>query len=214
MALKMYLSRAPRYENITAKDIELMELFFSWKQENEAKGPYACKTFEEWCGHSESELPNLHVMKFFHPFYTMQTREMEGIGEVAVYGILEQLARLVKTNQVFNWFCNNVMNGKAERQYYEVSKDQIQALLDICYQVKQGFTLVRDGKDEYEKEYSVDNEVAAKLLPTMSEQGYFFGSIDYDTAYAHGVVKTIEALENILNTTDFKTQIIYFNATW
>jgi hypothetical protein len=51
-------------------------------------------------------------------------------------------------------------------------------------------------------------------LPLLEEQGDFFGSKDYDINYAAHVLEMIDIIENILKTTDFKKETVYFNATW
>jgi hypothetical protein len=48
----------------------------------------------------------------------------------------------------------------------------------------------------------------------MEEQGYFFGSKSYDVNYAKHVIEMIDIIENILNTTNFEEETVYFNAIW
>jgi hypothetical protein len=208
MALIMYFTRAPRYENISTKDIKLMESFFAWKHENEIAGAHSGGTFEEWCGHSESELPNLYVMKYFYQFYAKREMYVEGIGRNMTYGIFEQLSRLVKANQVFGWFYQNVMNSKKDHEYYEITQNQLKEFLGICNKVKDGFTLSGTGN------YVVNEDIAKEFLPVFSESGYFFGGTSYDENYANNIIEVIEVINNILTTTDFDKQTIYFNAIW
>lgn len=214
MALIMYLTRTPRYENITIKDIQLIESYFRWQHEKEIGSKYASDTFEKWCGHSVNELPNNEILEYFKPFYSKRTVYIEGIGRAESYSICEQTARLVKTNQIFNWFTVNVMNNNVDKEYYEVSKVKLEALYEACQKVKDKFTLL--GKNQYsnENEYAVDEQTANELLPVMKEVGYFFGPSEYNELYADQIIKTMNIISEILSTTDFNNQAIYFNAIW
>lgn len=204
MALIMYFTRAPRYKNITIKDIKMMESYFRWQYEKAIGSRYGNGTFENWCGHSESELPETEVIDYYKHFFTKKTIHIEGIGKQESNSVVEQLARLVKTNHIFNWFIKNVMDNVINQEYYEVTKEQLESFLQTCYKVK----------DTFNNEHSVDENVAKELLPLMDEAGYFFGPNTYSEFYTDSVVKVIEIVDNILKTTDFEKQTIYFNATW
>lgn len=214
MALIMYLRRAPRYENISAKDIQLIESYLSWQHEKEIGSKYASETFEKWCGHSEKELPGKDAIDYYKPFFTTKTAYVEGLGEMNGYSLFEQLARLVKENHVFNWFIKNVMYGKTNREYYEVTEAQLRKFLEACEKVKEGFAV--SGKNEYsgEYEYDIDESIAKETLPFMEKTGYFFGPSTYDDWYAKAVFKAVDIVRNILETTNFDKQTVYFNATW
>ena len=214
MALIMYLTRAPRYENITAKEVHLIESYLNWQREKEIGSKYASETFEKWCGHSESELPDKNVINYYKPFFTEKTEYVEGLGEMKGYTLFEQLARLVKENHIFNWFIKNVMNDNADKEYHEVTKNQLEKLLNACDTAKESFEIL--GKNGYtgEYEYRVDESIAKRILPFMEVVGYFFGSSEYDSWYANMVIKTSDVIRSILSTTDFDKQIIYFKATW
>lgn len=214
MSLIMYLTRAPRYEKIQIKDVQLIESYFRWQHEKEIGSKYASETLEKWCGHSESELPAREVIEYYKPFYAKKTIYFEGIGKGEGYSLFEQTARLVKTNQIFNWFINNVMNGNIDKEYYEVTKEQLSALYETCIKVRDSFTLIGKNKYSNENEYAVDEQIANELLPLMKEVGYFFGPSEYNDFYAEQVIKTIDIVGAILSTTNFDNQVIYFNAIW
>lgn len=208
MSLIMYLNRAPRYKDITIQDIKLMESFFRWHHENETKGSHSGGSFEQWCGHSESELPNLHTIKYFYEFYKKRTVYAEGVGAQEVFSILEQTSRIVKANQIFGWFYKNVMHKQANKNYFEVTKSQLESLLSDCKKVKDSFVVTENNK------YIVDESIAKEHLPVFENGGYFFGSINYDETYAKQVVDMITIIEDILEATNFDKQVIYFNAIW
>ena len=68
-----------------------------------------------------------------------------------------------KSNQIHNWFVQNVQEGIDECQEAYVSRDQLKELRDTCQKV-------------------LDNrDLAEQLLPTTG--GFFFGGTDYDKWY-------------------------------
>ena len=82
-----------------------------------------------------------------------------------------------KANQIHNWFVENVQNGNDDCNKYYVSVKQLKELLDLCLQVR-------------------DNpELASELLPT--QDGFFFGSNDYDEDYFYDIEDTITELSKI-----------------
>lgn len=214
MALIMYLTRAPRYKDITAKEIMLMESYFQWQHEKEIGSKYASETFEKWCSHSENELPDKKTINYYRTFFNKKEMYVEGIGKVQINSLFEQLARFVKTNHIFNWFIKNVMSNNVDKEYHEVTKEQLEIFIETCIKVKNSFTFIGKNKYTNEDEYNVNEDIAKELLPLMEDVGYFFGPHVYNDFYAEQVIKAIEVVNNILSTTDFKNQAIYFNATW
>lgn len=213
MALIMYLTKAPKYDNTTAKEIMLIEDFLHWRHENKIKSRYRCESFEQWGGVSESELPDKYTIEHYRQFYTKKHMYVDGVGQEVCYSIFDQLAHFVKANQVFNWFIKNVMNGNIDNEYYEVTENHLKSLLDVCNKVKEGFNFI--GTDDYYgDQYDVDVEIASNLLPTMEERGYFFGTGNYGRVYVKQVNEVIDVVKNILETTDFEKETVYFNATW
>ena len=68
-------------------------------------------------------------------------------------------------------------------------------------------------KPMYEEgEYIENPEVCEDYLPC--QDGFFFGSTNYDQWYMQDITYTIEALTKILEETDFKTQMVYYRASW
>lgn len=211
MALIMYLTKAPRYksvitdeyETIPREDIVLIEKYFNWKRARE-EGKYSCDTLEEWCGIPESKLPHKYIVNYYRDFYVEKEMYLEHIGDCEGYSLFDQMLRLVKANHIFNWFINNVMGGKMDKKYYEVTKDQLESLLDTCNKVRESFT---DGR-------IVNEDIAKELLPLMDKKGLFFGADNYGEAYADQVIKVTEMVDIILKTTNFEEEVVYFNAIW
>lgn len=207
MALIMYLNKAPRYKNIVtdqyesipAKDIILVEKYFNWGMARDS-GKYSCDTLEEWCGIPESELPHKYIVNYYGEHFTVKKTYSELAGENERHAIFEHLARIVKANQIFNWFVKNIMNNSMTMEYYEVSKEQLESLLQTCKKVLDG--------------ENVNENAAMELLPLMQEGGYFFGTNSYNEIYTSQVISVIGIVENILATTNFEKETIYFNAVW
>lgn len=214
MALIMYLTKAPRYQNIitdeyetiSRDDIVLIDKYFNWKRAK-AEGKDSGNTLEEWCGISEDKLAHKYIVNYYNEFYLKKTVYHEYMGEVETYSIFDQLARMVKANQIFNWFINNVMNNTVDHNYYEVTKENLECLLTACNTVQNCFDY-NDGK------YTVNENIAKECLPLMDQRGLFFGTDSYNEVYADQVIETIKIVNNILETTDFEKEVVYFNAIW
>ena len=95
-----------------------------------------------------------------------------------------------KANQIHAWFVKHVQGGVDNCEEYRVTREQLQLLVDNC-------KLVLMNKEE-----------AVNLLPT--QEGFFFGSYEYDEFYWQDIQDTIDQLEKVLTqypeTWDFKYQ--------
>ena len=109
--------------------------------------------------------------------------------------------------------------------YYDVSKEQIKELLEICITIKnkskmqKGF--VKNGETYkngmwcpcYEEgEYIINPEIASELLPT--QDGFFFGGTAYDQWYMENIKSTIDILTKTLEETDFDREMVVYNSSW
>jgi hypothetical protein len=139
--------------------------------------------------------------------------------------IFEEVGYWRKANAIHKWFVDNVQNEVDDCGYYEVSKEQLEELLDICIKVRDGSKIVKgwiqngetykDGKwlpCMEEGEYIENPEVAEELLPTQG--GFFFGSTSYDQWYMEDITDTIDILTKVLETTDFDREIISYHSSW
>jgi hypothetical protein len=113
-----------------------------------------------------------------------------------------------KSNQIHSWFVNNVQEGKDDCGTYDVSREQLEELRNICVRIRDE-TVMKKGKiangysyDGGKKipimedgEIMVNAELAKELLPCV--EGFFFGSNDYDNWYMEDIKSTIEQLDRI-----------------
>lgn len=83
-----------------------------------------------------------------------------------------------KANHVHQWFVQNVQDGVDNCGYYWVSRERLQELVDLC------------------KSIVADHSLAKKLLPT--QDGFFFGSTEYDEWYFSDLQDTVDGLEKAL----------------
>ena len=99
-----------------------------------------------------------------------------------------------KSNQIHNWFVENVQWGEDDCGYYDVSKEQLIELRDVCQKV-------------------IDNpKLAQKLLPT--QDGFFFGSTDYDEWYFEDLKFTINELTKLINDEENGYDWYEYHSSW
>lgn len=106
----------------------------------------------------------------------------------------EEVAYWRKANQIREWFNSHLENGVENCEYVQVSKEDLEQLLEDCKKVLENHDLAED------------------LLPTSS--GCFFGSTAYDEWYFEDLEDTIKMLEKILKETDFENESIYYYEWW
>lgn len=84
-----------------------------------------------------------------------------------------------KANHIHKWFVDNVQDGTDDCGVYDVSRNDLNVLVDLCKQVL------------------ADKSKAEELLPTAS--GFFFGSTEYDEGYFNDLESTIKQIEKALS---------------
>lgn len=204
MGLDMYLNRFPRYKNVSANQIIVIENYFDWMRAKEEKSKYANCDFNQWCGHNESELPNKEIMNYFKQFYKAHCT-----GDYTYYTISEEVGYWRKCNAIHNWFVNHVQDGIDDCEYHhEVTKEILEKLYNDCCTVLQNSELT----SEDNRNVIIDATVAESILPTQC--GFFFGNTDYDEWYIDSLKHTIDVIDNIIKTTNFETQMIYYHSSW
>lgn len=115
---------------------------------------------------------------------------IDSINNNRISNIEEEVACWRKSNQIHNWFVQNIQDGNDDCGDYYVSKESLKKLIDLC------------------KEVLADKSKAETLLP--SSAGFFFGSTEYDEWYFKDLTKTIDMLEPLLEESgDF-----YYHSSW
>jgi hypothetical protein len=223
MGLDMYLYKVKRYGNATLKEIIETGNYVDWMKRPMDK--YTDCTPEQWCGCDETYVRHdliEEISKDYIKRYSAWDKEQE-------YGyetILQNVAYWRKANAIHKWFVEKVQDGIDNCEEYQVTKSQLEELLDRCIKVIKDSRVVNgkiyDGtswsKEEGEVEHWIDGKVIADtstaeaLLPTAS--GFFFGSTGYDEWYLKDITDTIDQLIKILTETDFDNWIVYYHSSW
>lgn len=130
-----------------------------------------------------------------------------------------------KANHIHYWFVEHVQDGFDQCHPYQVTKDNLEELLETCNKVIKSSKMIpghvidyfefKNGKEvpHYIEGLVIKNpSVAKELLPVY--RGFFFGSYDYDDYYLKAIYKTVEIISKILDTFDFDTNTLYYQSSW
>ena len=225
MGLDMYLNKMPRYKNTKGETVNVIENYLDWQKAKEEGSECANGTFKEWCGY-DGNLPPQDRIDFYKQFYKKRYSTWDTERKYGWYRIIEQVGYWRKANHIHDWFVNNIQDGEDDCSYHrEVTKEDLEKLLDVCETVLKNCELVdgiqQDGEDykdgkwvPYYRQgkFVKDTSVAEELLPTTG--GFFFGSTNYDEYYVDSIKNTIDIITKVLKTTDFETDMIYYVSSW
>lgn len=205
MGLDMYLQKVKRIGKTTPKELVATDSYFSYLER-----PEDCKdcTLEEWCGISANEVNMLVVMnykdEYIHRYASWDENKQYGWKT-----IFETMASWRKANHIHKWFVDNVQDGNDNCGTYEVTKEQLEELLNICKRVVDESNFIELNEHEG---YIEDPSIAEELLPRTS--GFFFGDIEYDKWYLEDIEHTIKVIEDVLKTINFEKEIIMYSSSW
>lgn len=139
-------------------------------------------------------------------------KPVTGIQPESISFVEEEVMYWRKANHIHGWFVANVQNGEDDCGRYEISTNQLRQLLDTCERVIESSRLVDgqvhagtewnaehpNGRQIYEPGKVIeDPTVARELLPT--QEGFFFGSQQYDERYLEDVVATCDWVRRMLD---------------
>lgn len=193
--LSMSLIRSPRLDDVTIQQMRAVEYWFSYCNR---PVKYQDDSFENWCGLSEDALPSQEVIKELEPYYVARFAPYDTEHRWGSKSILHIIDYWNGGNHVHKWFVDHVQNGKDDYKIHqECTKIALEELLDACKHVIA----------------SVDPAHAAKkwLLSDEKAQEQYNEYSDFDI---NGVERTMNIIENVLATTDFKKQKIYYCSHW
>ena len=226
MGLDQYLNRMPRYKNTTVREVNAIEQYFSWLEARKQKSKFANCTFKEWCGIDDAELPAKDVIEFYKPFYTCKYYAWDTNHEYGHNRIKEEVGYWRKANQIHKWFVDHVQDGEDDCDYHhECTKEVLEELLATCEKVLAGTVMTygkvvngytfKNGKQVpcYEDgKVIVNPEFCHDLLPLTD--GFFFGNQQYNEWYLEDIADTVKILNEVLATTDFETQMVFYRSSW
>lgn len=222
MGLDMYLMKARRIGNVSAKDVIDINEYLDWNNNEEARTKY---TLKEWCGTEISD-NNIKLSKEYESDFIDRYWLFDVEKSYPRKRIYKEVACWRKANAIHKWFVDNIQDGNDDCGVYEVSEEQLRELLELCkivaghselvdgkikngYKIDKNFNeipIMEDGK------YIKNPKIASSLLPTT--RGCFFGSTDYDQWYYADIEKTIYYLEDILRETNFEHEIVMYASSW
>lgn len=99
-----------------------------------------------------------------------------------------------KANHIHAWFVKNVQNGVDNCQAYDVAHSDLMKLHKVCV-------------DTLSNRHNAERD-----LPTQS--GFFFGGTEYDDWYFSSLEDTIEKIEKVLESFDFKIWSLTYRSSW
>lgn len=113
-------------------------------------------------------------------------------GNLKSISVEMEVAYWRKVNSVHKWFVDTCQDGEDDCRQTYVSREQLEALLELC------------------KAVVADHSKADDLLPT--QDGFFFGSTEYDEWYFKDLEDTVRQLENALQLDD--TWDFVYHSSW
>lgn len=117
---------------------------------------------------------------------------MKEINLSRIYEITEEVGYWRKANAIHKWFVEKVQKGEDDCKEYYVSREQLQELLADVVVVLRA------------------RHLAPALLPT--QEGFFFGSYDYDEWYWKDMEETKVLLEGLL--AEQEGGEFYYHSSW
>ena len=226
MGLDMYLYRFPRFKGYGPEQLMAADEYFDGL-ESESGQEYG---FEEWCGAKESDLPSKEDMEYLKGQRHIRFADWDTDQRYPHMRAYENVMYWRKANAIHRWFVNNVQGGEDDCEFhFEVTKEVLKKLRDVCKEVLKSAVLVQ-GKIEngysfemvngkikkiphmVEGKYILDTSVCEELLPT--EEGFFFGGTGYNEYYLNDVEDTFEICCQLLDKTDFDSQMNYYRSSW
>lgn len=110
--------------------------------------------------------------------------------------ITEEVGYWRKFNALHNWFVQNCQDGEDDCGEHSVEVSQIKKLIPVL------------------EEIIANPDKAHELLPT--QQGFFFGSQNYDEYYFEDVRYTIELFKNLVEEMENTDGIsdLYYRSSW
>ena len=137
---------------------------------------------------------------------------------------VDELIYWRKANAIHRFFLENgeiVQDGVSAI----ISKEVIEDLLDKCNEVLEK-AIVKEGKINVGRQFKdgewieltrdgkyIENvDEIESILPT--QDGFFFGSTDYDEFYLEDIKWTKEQLEKVLKEVDFNQNEVVYDSSW
>lgn len=136
------------------------------------------------------------------------------VNEKKIVAIVEEAAYWRKVNSVHQWFVKNIQDGEDDCGSYNVNVEELMQLAKVCMSVHGYYLQNKDNHSGAPNKKA--KEFAAAQLPV--QQGFFFGSSEYDKYYFKDLKETIEMLrpliEDTLDENNKMHQWFKYNSSW
>lgn len=215
MPLIMHFIKAPRffdpyieeYISLPFADLQKINSYYDWKER--VKAGKECCSLKEWSGFSKEELPHEEVVGYYKEHYKWNPFISDWDCEkTQVKSIFADLARLSRMEQLANWAMKYVAMGKLEEgHHYEVSKEQLK---DLYRRLRSTQLCIDYVGDELTV---IDPSIAKEFMPLFDAESAVGRDDRYNEFYASQLVEAYSVVLNILISTDFEKESIYFVAS-
>ena len=134
--------------------------------------------------------------------------------------ISEEVAYWRKANAIHRWFVENVQDGEDDCRFHrEVTAEDLDELYGRCENILREAVIAKgkivDGTkipSFIDEKYVIDASICEAELPC--QEGFFFGSQDYNEYYMEDIKYTYETLKKLLNGFDFENRRLYYVSSW
>jgi len=167
----MYLQSAPKVEGLELKDFSLLSSEI-WKEAD-----FDTVDRSLFKGVDIEVIKGLFTRPYEKSFLTPFT----------------DLAYWRKANAIHRWFVDNVQGGVDDCGSYEVTREQLEDLIDLTKK-------------------AIETRNFEELLPTQG--GFFFGTVEYDSWYLENLEETVSQLTKALETADFEKSTVFYCSSW
>ena len=135
--------------------------------------------------------------------------------------IEEEGAYWRKANSILKWFVDNIQNGEDDCREYYVDISQLKELIQLCkddikYFDSLEYKYSEEQEDFFSKEkfkYKIYQNVEEENLNLKTQEGFFFGSTDYDEYYYRDLQNTVKMLEELI-AEDCSGVEYYYQSSW
>lgn len=124
----------------------------------------------------------------------INAEQISGMANMRIKELVCEAIYWRKSNQIHRWFVEHVQDGDDDCGEYDVSTEQLKELADLCRQVL------------------ADRGLASELLPV--QEGFFFGSKDYEDWYYDDLKVTAEQIDRLLATEGIDRWEFTYRSSW
>ena len=120
------------------------------------------------------------------------------------------VAEWYKASQFNNWIANNLNDIHSNlNNIFEITEVKLKRLLDTCVYLRNRAISYVETDSNGASVYCVNKDIAENLLPIATQDGKYMYPYRYGDLYAQQVIRAIQNIRKILDTTDFEKEVIF-----